>query len=50
MKIGAEQDFRAKKDKENTNFDEHYDMCIECFDCNQVTLDAELYTIAAREK
>ena len=25
------------------------DMCLECIDCNQVILDAEIYTICGRE-
>lgn len=25
------------------------DICLECEDCNEVILDAELYTLAARE-
>ena len=25
------------------------DICLECLDCNEVILDAEIYTICARE-
>ena len=29
--------------------DDPADICLECLDCNEVILDAELYTLCARE-
>jgi hypothetical protein len=29
--------------------DDPADVCLECEDCNEVVLDAEIYTICARE-
>jgi len=31
------------------DWDNPQDMCLECVTCNQVILDAEIYTICARE-
>jgi len=31
------------------NPDDPADVCLECVDCNEVILDAELYTLCARE-
>ena len=31
------------------DWDNPDDMCLECLDCNQVILDAEIYTICGRE-
>ena len=31
------------------DWDEPDDVCLECEDCNEVILDAEIYTICARE-
>lgn len=30
-------------------WDDPADICLECFTCNEVLLDAEIYTICARE-
>ena len=31
------------------NVDDPADVCLECEDCNEVILDAEIYTICGRE-
>lgn len=31
------------------DLDDPDDICLECFDCNEVILDAEIYSLCARE-